>query len=68
MLLFNGKNLKDLLKNCSYGKCSLDLLQLVCDYQHMNPCTPFSLKCEMTPTDQLIMEQLPHLMISGQCE
>lgn len=34
----------------------------------MNPCSPFSLKSEMTPKDYLILESLPHIIISGQCE
>lgn len=55
-------------KNCSYGSSKLDIIEMMLEYTHINPCCPFSLKSEMTPKDQLMMESMPHLVISAQRE
>lgn len=34
----------------------------------MAPTCPFSMKCEMTPEDYLIMHELPHVFVAANCE
>ena len=68
ILLFSGQNIKDLIKNYSVGECSLDNLQSIFEYSHMAPTSPFSMKSWMTPEDYLVIEELPHLALAGDCE
>jgi DNA polymerase II small subunit/DNA polymerase delta subunit B len=43
-------------------------MEAILEYSHLAPTCPFSLKCEMMEEDYLVLNELPHLFVAGECE
>lgn len=67
LLVLDSIILKDLQKNCSLNNCDTKLMSSLLYFSHLAPTSPFSLRSEITPSDNLILEELPHLMLATNC-
>lgn len=63
-----GENVVDFMKNCSLAKSEVEVLQNLISFSHYCPTSPFSLKTEPYMEDQLVMEEIPHMMITGKAK
>lgn len=63
-----GENVVDFMKNCSLAKSEVEVLQNLINFSHYCPTSPFSLKTEPYMEDQLVMEEIPHMMITGKAK
>ena len=60
-----GENVKDFLNNCDWASSELEAMEMMVLSGHYCPTSPFSLKTEPFGEDYLVMEKVPHVMVSG---